>query len=136
MSCSAPSQIPSPPTTLSSCAIPIGGSNSSILDVCCNGHINAMATYSAPGSSSNAKADDGCFQFCVTDNPEYVAGCLTNTLGEFEKGGLMFECFNVPGTKKERDGGAYMSGGEKVGLGWVMSLVVGLGMIGSVIGSV
>jgi hypothetical protein len=94
-----------------------------------------MATYSAPGSSSNAKSDDGCFQFCVTDNPEYVAGCLTNTLGEFEKGGLMFECFNGPGTKKGRDGGAYMNGGEKVGMGWVMSLVVGLGLVGSIVGS-
>jgi hypothetical protein len=137
MSCSTPSQIPSPPTTLSSCAIPIGGSNSSILDVCCNGHINAMATYSSPGSSSNARADDGCFQFCVTDTPEYVAGCLTNTLGEFEKGGLMFECFNVPGTKKGRDGGdVYMNAAGRVGMGWVMGLVVGLGAVGAVLGSV
>jgi hypothetical protein len=97
-----------------------------------------MATYSAPGSSNNARADSGCFQFCVTDNPEYVSGCLTNTLGEFEKGGLMFECFNVPGTKKGRneDASAYASAGARVGLGWVMSLVIGLGVVGTVVGSV
>jgi hypothetical protein len=62
---------------------------------------------------------------------------LTNTLGEFEKGGLMFECFNVPGTKKGRDGGdVYMNAAGRVGMGWVMGLVIGLGAVGAVLGSV
>jgi hypothetical protein len=118
--------------------VPIGGSNSSILDTCCNGHINAIATYSAPGSSSNARADNGCFQFCVTDNPEYVEGCLTNTLGEYEKGGLMFECFNTASVKKGRDGedSGYASAGSRTGFGWMMGVIVGLGFVGAVVGSV
>jgi hypothetical protein len=50
----------------------------------------------------------------------------------------MFECFNVPGTKKGRneDASAYASAGARVGLGWVMSLVIGLGVVGTVVGSV
>jgi hypothetical protein len=137
MSCAVSVPIPAPPTTLASCAVPVGGSNSSILDTCCNGHINAMATYSAPGSSSNARSDDGCFQFCVTDSPEYVEGCLTNTLGEFEKGALNFECFNTGSMKKGKEGeSGYGNAAVKGKVGWTMRLVIGLGIVGSIVGGV
>ncbi|KAH3963176.1 hypothetical protein HBI65_175650 [Parastagonospora nodorum] len=136
MSCTS-TPITAPPTTLTSCAVPIGGSNSSILDTCCNGHINAMATYSAPGSSSNARSGNGCFQFCVTDDPDFVSGCLTNTLGEYEKDTLNFECFNVGSAKKDRSasGGAYESGGERVAVRWSVTVFLGLGFVGAVLGS-
>ncbi|KAF1916957.1 hypothetical protein BDU57DRAFT_539184 [Ampelomyces quisqualis] len=111
MSCAAPTSIPSPPTTLPSCAVPIGGSNSSILDTCCNAHVNAMLTYSAPASASNSRADNGCFQFCITDDPAYVAGCLTNTLGEYEGSALLFECFNTGEVEKGRQEDGARGGG-------------------------
>jgi hypothetical protein len=91
-----------------------------------------MATYAAPGSSSNARSDDGCFQFCVTDTPEYVEGCLTNTLGEFEKGELSFQCFNVGSVKKGRE---YGSAAGKGSVGWVGRVVLGLGVVGAVVGA-
>ncbi|KAH7398666.1 hypothetical protein DE146DRAFT_498333 [Phaeosphaeria sp. MPI-PUGE-AT-0046c] len=137
MACTA-SPVPAPPTSLPACAIPIGGSNTTILDTCCNGHINAMATYSAPGSSSNAKSDNGCFQYCVTDSPDYVAGCLTNTLGEFESS-VVFECFNTQKGKKgeaSKEERGYGSGAGKVGgrVGWGMGSLVVLGFVGAVVG--
>jgi hypothetical protein len=139
MSCNA-NQIPNPPTALAACAVPIGGSNSSILDTCCNGHVNAIATYGPPGSTSNTRSEDGCFQFCTTDQPDLVQGCLINTLGEYEKGDPIFECFNVASAKK--DTGAAESGygnaGVRVGargVGWVMALVLGLSFVGATMGT-
>lgn len=97
-------------------------------------------TYSAPGSSSNAKSDNGCFQFCVTDDPEYVSGCLTNTLGEYEGSALLFECFNTPQgediKKGRQEDGGYRSAAGKRGLGWVGWGVLGLGVVAGVMGSV
>ncbi|KAH8698092.1 hypothetical protein GQ44DRAFT_832288 [Phaeosphaeriaceae sp. PMI808] len=140
MSCNSNSNlVPSPPTNLASCAIPIGGSNSSILDTCCNGHINAMATYSAPGSNSNARSDNGCFQFCVTDTPELVQGCLINTLGEYAKGAPVFECFNVGNVKKDSGSSGYGNTGARVharGMSWTACLVVGLGFFGAAMGTI
>ena len=133
MSCNA-LQIPSPPTALSACAVPIGGSNSSILDTCCNGHINAIATYGAPGSTSNARADDGCFQFCVTDSPDLVEGCLVNTLGEYSKGEPIFQCFNTAAAVKKDEGSGYGSSGVRVkagGMGWTVGIMLGLVVIGA-----
>jgi hypothetical protein len=92
-----------------------------------------MATYSAP-SSFNAQSDNGCFQFCVTDDPDFVSGCLTNTLGEYEKEVLGFECFNVGSVKKGRSG-EYGSGSAKVEMSWVVRMLVGVGVIRAVLGS-
>jgi hypothetical protein len=63
---------------------------------------------------------------------------LTNTLGEYEKGGLMFECFNVASVKKGRDGeeAGYGNVGTRTGMGWTMGIVVGLGFVGAIVGSV
>lgn len=99
-----------------------------------------MATYAAPGSTSNAKSDAGCFQFCVTDDPDFVSGCLTNTLGEYGNGELGFECFNVgsekgKGNVKKGEDGAYGSGSGRVGMGWGVRVVLALGVVGAVVGS-
>ncbi|KAF2036103.1 hypothetical protein EK21DRAFT_106209 [Setomelanomma holmii] len=139
MSCTA-APVPAPPTSLTSCAVPVGGSNSTILDVCCNSHVNSFATYAAPGAS-NVRSDDGCFQFCTTDNPEYVSGCLTNTLGEYASA-INFECFNVPNVKKDSGSGAggdesgYGNAAGRIGggrIGWAMGVVVGLSLVGAVL---
>ncbi|KAF2829970.1 hypothetical protein CC86DRAFT_391998 [Ophiobolus disseminans] len=140
MSCNI-NQIPSPPTALSSCAVPVGGSNSSILDMCCNSHVNAVATYGPPGSNSNTRTEDGCFQFCVTDEPDVVQGCLTNTLREYAKGDPILKCFNVATAKKDTGAteGGYGSAGTRVrasGVGWVMGTVLSLAFVGAAVGTV
>lgn len=136
MSCQPFTQIPSPPTTLASCAVPIGGSNSTILDTCCNGHINAIATYSAPNTNSNAESENGCFQFCVTDTPENVRTCLMTKFSAYDRGLSDFECFNVNSVKKgSGDAEQYYSntGSGRRGLGWGISVVLGLGCVGAVL---
>ncbi|OAL50200.1 hypothetical protein IQ07DRAFT_632119 [Pyrenochaeta sp. DS3sAY3a] len=141
--------IPLPPTTLPSCAVPIGGSNSSILDACCNGHINVLATYAPPlntststSSSTNTAvlSDNGCFQFCTTDAVVNVQSCLAAKLGAYRQDGQgpAFECFNLglaEGAGKgsgegEGNEGEYGSAGvvARGRVGWGMSLVVGLGV--------
>ncbi|KAH7075920.1 hypothetical protein BKA63DRAFT_310934 [Paraphoma chrysanthemicola] len=138
MSCAAVTQIPAPPTAVTACAVPVGGSNSTILEACCNSHINGFATYAAPGAG-NARSDDGCFQFCTTDSPDYVSGCLTNTLGEYESSTLMFECFNVANVKKDNGAGASgygnAAGSIAAGRSWAMGIIVGLTMVGAAVGS-
>ena len=140
MACNA-NQIPSPPTSLASCAVPIGGSNSSIIDNCCNGHINSIVTYGPRGSNSNARSDDGCFQFCITDSPDLVEGCLANSLGEYSKGEPIFKCFNTAAVKKDAGSseGGYGNAGVSVkagGVGWVMGAVLGLAFVGATMGTV
>ncbi|KAH7392641.1 hypothetical protein BKA66DRAFT_412106 [Pyrenochaeta sp. MPI-SDFR-AT-0127] len=136
MSCNAFSQIPAPPTTLPSCAVPIGGSNSSILDACCNGHINAIATYSDPKADANLEDDDGCFQYCTTDSPANVEACLSQKLAEYATSGPKFECFNVnvEGVRKGGSGGYSSAGGRVRVKGWVMGVVLGMGFVGAVVG--
>ncbi|KAJ6274323.1 hypothetical protein PSV08DRAFT_263300, partial [Bipolaris maydis] len=98
MSCQPISSVPPPPTTLPSCAVPIGGSNSSILDACCNGHINAIATYSAPDTTSLTPRDSTT-PYCITDSPDIVETCLAEKMKAFDKEGAtgigMFGCFNA-----------------------------------------
>jgi hypothetical protein len=69
-----------------------------------------------------------------------VQGCLTNTLGEYEKGVPIFECFNVGLIKKgaEGEGSEYGNSGVRAsggGVGWTMSVVLGLSIIGASIGA-
>jgi hypothetical protein len=101
-----------------------------------------MATYSAPKSNSNAKSDDGCFQFCVTDDPENVRTCLFNALGAYKTSGPMFECFNEESVKKNNgnaEAGAYNSAGVRMaegGKGWKVGVVLILGFVGAIAGAV
>ncbi|KAF1939172.1 hypothetical protein EJ02DRAFT_514041 [Clathrospora elynae] len=140
MSCQPRPSIPTPPTNLPSCALPIGGSNSSILDACCNGHINAIATYSAPDGDQNNEDDDGCFQYCITDSPDLVQGCLAQKMEVYEKeqGAQMFECFNLKAGVRRTGGSAegYASAGVRVrgGLGWGLRVLLGVGVVGTVLG--
>ncbi|EUC42629.1 hypothetical protein COCMIDRAFT_28758 [Bipolaris oryzae ATCC 44560] len=154
MSCQPLSSVPPPPTTLPSCAVPIGGSNSSILDACCNGHINAIATYSAPETTSltprdsktpvivNSEDGDDCFQYCITDSPDIVETCLAEKMQAFDKEGAtgvgMFGCFNVEkavGPRKTDGGneGSYVNAGLKISRSWSLSLLVGLSVVGALI---
>jgi hypothetical protein len=143
MSCAPFTTIPQPPTLLPACAVPVGGSNSSILDACCNGHINAIATYSADDSED----DDGCFQYCITDSPDIVQSCLAQKMQEYEKdgssgvGGGMYGCFNADKAVRQTGGsgsgneGGYATGaGVRVGGSWVMSFLLGLSVLGAVMG--
>ncbi|KAF1852166.1 uncharacterized protein K460DRAFT_351994 [Cucurbitaria berberidis CBS 394.84] len=134
MSCQPFTRIPSPPTALGSCAVPVGGSNSSILDACCNGHINAIATYSDPNSDTNLEDADGCFQFCITDSPDIVRTCLATKFSAYERGQSMFECFN--GGSARKGTGYSNAGSARHGLGWGISVVLGLGFVGAVMGGV
>lgn len=140
MSCAPFSQIPTPPTTLASCAVPVGGSNSSILDACCNGHINAITTYSAPDEDTNSEDNDGCFQYCVTDSADIVRGCLAEKMEAYEKGMSMFECFNVASVRKggNSEDGSYRSLGVSNGggLGWAARVMISLGIVGAIVGVV
>ncbi|KAF2256915.1 hypothetical protein BU26DRAFT_31974 [Trematosphaeria pertusa] len=124
-SCAFTSGIPNPPTTSPSCAVPIGGSNSTLLDTCCNGHINPINTYSAPG------ADDDCYQYCTTDAVNDVQGCLTQKFEAYDKNSPAFQCFNVAPVKA-----AESKGGRIKGAGWILRVAVGLGVVGAVVGMV
>jgi hypothetical protein len=137
MSCLPFSSIPAPPTTLPSCAVPVGGSNSSILDACCNGHINAIATYSA----DDTEDDDGCFQYCITDSPNLVQSCLAQKMEEYEKEGAtgsgMFGCFNANKAVRQaasNEGGYATGAGVRTSGSWLVQVLLGLGLVGAVIG--
>jgi len=157
MSCQPFTSVPQPPTNLPSCAVPVGGSNSSILDACCNGHINAIATYSAPDSTTssssasstpvivNSEDNDGCFQYCITDSPDIVQSCLVQKMEEYEKEGASgmgtFGCFNTDkavGARKVDEERGYASSGVRIsgGASWVVSMLLGLSVIGVVVGGI
>ncbi|EOA91090.1 hypothetical protein ACJQWK_11353 [Exserohilum turcicum] len=154
MFCQPVTSIPQPPTTHPSCAVPIGGSNSSILDACCNGHINTIATYSAPETASspgsatskpvivNSEDNDDCFQYCITDSPDIVQSCLAEKMAAFEKesasGKGMFGCFNVQKARSARratggNEGSYASAGLRIsGSGsWALSILMALSVVGA-----
>ncbi|KAI8934782.1 hypothetical protein NX059_008469 [Plenodomus lindquistii] len=135
MSCQPFATIPAPPTGLPSCAVPVGGSNSSILDACCNGHINAISTYSSPDADTNSEDNDGCFQFCVTDSPDMVRSCLAEKMEAYQADESMFQCFNT-GSQKMTRGGYATGGAGKGGLGWTMSVLMGLGVVAAVAGAI
>lgn len=136
MVCQPFTSIPSPPTTYSSCAVPIGGSNSSILDACCNGEINAISTYSSPNTNTNSEDDDGCFQFCITSSPNTVKTCLQDNLEEYESGIAIFECFNTDSARKAGSVGGYRNTGVRKGLSWTIVTVSVLGFAGAMMGFV
>ncbi|KAF2866122.1 hypothetical protein BDV95DRAFT_505465 [Massariosphaeria phaeospora] len=92
--CAVSGPLPNPPTTRPSCAVPIGGSNSTRLDNCCNSHINAIRTY----------ADD-CYQYCEVDNAADVQMCLDRDLGPYDANKPTFQCFNV--VENQAVGGAH-----------------------------
>jgi len=113
--------------------VPVGGSNSSILDACCNGHINAISTYSSPEADTNSEDSDGCFQFCVTNSPDMVRECLAEKMKAYKEEGNMFQCFRTGGTKVTRR--SYASGASKIGGYWPMCVSLGLGVLGAVVGA-
>jgi hypothetical protein len=117
-SCNFNAPIPNTPTAASSCAVPIGSSNSTILDTCCNGHINEIKTYGAPGD------DDDCYLYCTTDTVEEVNKCLEEKMGEFEKDRQQWMCFNAINSKAS-EGGAV----QKRPRGKGMILLVSLGIV-------
>ncbi|KAF1832116.1 hypothetical protein BDW02DRAFT_503764 [Decorospora gaudefroyi] len=157
MSCQPFTSIPQPPTTLPSCAVPVGGSNSSILDACCNGHINAIATYSAsdsptiivssslsPAASStpivNSEDDDGCFQYCITDSPDIVQSCLAEKMSAYKESQTTYGCFNADKAARRARGSdeGYVSAGTKIGgcAEWAVRLLLGVGVVGALMGSI
>ncbi|KAF2016948.1 hypothetical protein BU24DRAFT_140993 [Aaosphaeria arxii CBS 175.79] len=129
-SCTFTSPIPNPPTTTTStCAVPLGGSNSTYLDVCCNGHINPITTYGSPGDSAE------CYMYCTTDNWSEVSRCLEGKFAEGGgggdgKGGPSFACFNAV------DGASGSGGGSvRVNSMWAW-MGVGVMVWGCVVGMV
>ncbi|CAA9959927.1 hypothetical protein PTMSG1_03335 [Pyrenophora teres f. maculata] len=157
MSCAPSTSIPHPPTTLSSCAVPIGGQNSSILHACCNGHINALATYSAPDTTSsstssssappvivNSEDNDGCFLYCITDSPSLVQTCLKQKMDEEEAGsareGEGFACFEADKVVRREKGkvvkreSGYANAGVRVSAGWGLRMLLSVGVIGALMG--
>ncbi|KAF2635064.1 hypothetical protein P280DRAFT_383192, partial [Massarina eburnea CBS 473.64] len=87
MSCSYTSPIPTPPTSLTSCAVPLGGSNSTLLDTCCNGEINPIRTYSVAETTSD------CYQYCTTNDVASVQTCLKWNMDMYGVAGESFRCF-------------------------------------------
>ncbi|EDU48720.1 hypothetical protein PtrSN002B_005628 [Pyrenophora tritici-repentis] len=154
MSCAPSTSIPHPPTTLSSCAVPIGGQNSSILHACCNGHINALATYSAPDTTStssssstppvivNSEDNDGCFLYCITDSPSLVQTCLKQKMDEAEiaREGESFACFEAEKVVRREKGrvvkreSGYANAGVKVSAGWGLRILLSVGVIAAIVG--
>jgi hypothetical protein len=122
--------IPNPPTTLSACSVPLGGSNSTILDTCCNAHINPILKYGAPDSSE-------CYQYCTTDSVHAVMECLSQpeNLGAFDAENPKWSCYNVGDVRKEEavdDGYGYGSGVGRVRLSKAAVVVGILGLVGVV----
>lgn len=71
-----------------------------------------------------------------------MAGCLTNTLGEFEAS-VVFECFNTDKEKGKKEDGSmeergYGSGAGVVRgrVGWGMGSLMVVGLVGALIGSI
>jgi hypothetical protein len=112
-SCTFNSPIPNPQTSLPACSVPIGFSNSTILDTCCNSEVNPIRSYGAPDGGPS------CYQYCTTDDVQAVEQCLQQNLGAYEVGQPQFQCFNVAvGVKKAENGGARIGGGR-----WVFVLM-------------
>lgn len=125
-SCNFSKPIPNPPTYTAACAVPIGGSNGTIFDTCCNGHINSIQNY---GQEDD---DEGnCYQYCNTNAVDAVMACLSQpqNLGPMDPNNEKWKCFNVEagGSRKQSD---YESAGMRLkGVGkWTM-FVMGLGVI-------
>ncbi|KAF2711997.1 hypothetical protein K504DRAFT_346410, partial [Pleomassaria siparia CBS 279.74] len=106
--------IPQPATNAPSCSVPIGGSNSTIFDSCCNSHINLIQTDST-----------SCYLFCTTDSVADVENCLNSKLGPYNKQRQTFQCFNE--TAKE-------GGSERIRLGKGILVIMGLGLAASIMG--
>ncbi|KAF1962799.1 hypothetical protein CC80DRAFT_541950 [Byssothecium circinans] len=101
MSCAYTTPIPLPPTSLTSCAVPLGGANSTLLDTCCNGEINPIRMYSGAGESSD------CYQYCTTSDVASVQDCLSVNMAMYGAASVGFQCFNVVAAKgvENADGG-------------------------------
>lgn len=110
-----PLTLPTPPVTVQACAVPLGGSNSTLLDTCCNGHINPIRTYSAPNSS------DDCYMYCTTDDALSVQECLS----EYMKEGA-FQCFGVTVRRAGSGGKSTLGRGS-----WWMKFAIGVGVLGA-----
>jgi hypothetical protein len=128
MSSCPPAPIPVPPTTLPTCATPLGGSNTSILDACCNSHINSILPYS------------DCYQHCaltstLADAPTLaeIISCLSNpsNLGPYSEDPetQKWKCFNtgdVDVRKAVEEGYGSAAGGKiRMGNMGVFVLVMG-----------
>ncbi|KAF2727133.1 hypothetical protein EJ04DRAFT_506233 [Polyplosphaeria fusca] len=124
--CTFTTPLPNPPTTLPSCSVPIGSSNSTILDTCCNSEVNPIRSYGAPDGGPD------CYMFCTTDTVQTVEECLRQNLGMYEKDAPQFECFNVGvGVQKAESGAGGREGTGKRGR-WVvlgLAIVFAVGMM-------
>ena len=121
-SCSFSGPIPKPATTHTSCAVPLGNDNSTIIDTCCNGHINVIQTFGGPD------AKDDCYLFCTTDSVDDVKSCLNEKLGPYDEDHQTFQCFDgVAGKAAE-------SGVAKLRLGKGVIMMICFGFLGAVMG--
>jgi len=118
ISCSFSGPIPKPTTTAASCAVPLGNDNSTILDTCCNGHINVIKSFGA------LDVEDNCYLYCTTDLVDDVEGCLSENLGLYNNNHQTYQCFDgVVGKMAE-------SRGTKLRLGKWIIVMMGLGFLG------
>jgi hypothetical protein len=123
-SCSFNKPIPTPPTTGPAFAVPVGGSNATILDTCCNGHINPIRTYSAPD-------EDDCYMYCNTDSPDAVMTCLSQPqmLGakSIDANNQNWNSFNVEENRVSSSD--YDSGIDRLRLGKVTTAVIAMAFL-------
>jgi hypothetical protein len=140
-SISCPNQlfpIPAPPTSSLSCAVPLGGSNTTILDSCCNGHINRIIPYSTtPDRNGTYLVPNGCYLFCTpeADAMEDVKTCLAGLLEDKKEGEKGFECFDAKERKSSLGMEGYNSAAAAQMRGaWVAWGVFGLGLLGTLVG--
>ena len=119
--CSFNKPIPKPPTTGPAFAVLVGGSNTTILDTCCNGHINPIRAYHAP-------EEDDCYLYCNTDAPDAVMSCLSQPqmLGakSIDANNPNWDSFNVDENRVQRSD--YDSGVERLRLVKVTAVVIGM----------
>ncbi|PVH98375.1 hypothetical protein DM02DRAFT_615868 [Periconia macrospinosa] len=119
-SCTYTTLFPPPPTNLPSCAVPLGGSNSTILDSCCNGEVNLIRTYSGPGVSND------CYQYCNTADVKSVQNCLSQNMNMYGVVGPGFQCFNaVEGRGVENSGTKFGVGAKWIFMIWAVGFILG-----------
>jgi hypothetical protein len=118
-SCTYNNPPPNPPTSQAACAVPMGGSNQTIIDTCCNGHINPIVNYGAPGEAD-------CWQYCTTDDPNTVQSCLEQNMGIYNPSNPRFACYNAVSSKNTTSMAAVAA------LSKPMILVMALGLLGTI----
>jgi hypothetical protein len=127
--CSYNRPLPNPPTPSAACAVPLGGSNTTLLDVCCNGHINPIRQYGAPG-------EDECYQYCTTETVDEVIACFSRpeNLGPYDANNPTWSCYNAVEANEENRP-VFEGGVARIGIGKAMVVILGLGLVSAVMGS-